>query len=93
MKRESVNSTDSAAGASTNLIPAPALVMSAPDLDSLRAYLRTIAGTAGNEPASEAALDTCGRYAARALALINSLAQADQSDQSANAPEGAGAAA
>jgi len=72
MKREQENSTADRAAATQILTVAPAvLALPREDAEQLRKLLRDICGVAGVESASEEALDACGRYAARALALVN----------------------
>jgi hypothetical protein len=52
--------------------PAPSgLTLSAGDAARMRSLLRSITQTAGGEPASEEALEACGRAGARALAILN----------------------
>ncbi|HEX8556708.1 MAG TPA: hypothetical protein VF668_01325 [Pyrinomonadaceae bacterium] len=75
MRSETESNTERTQPASINFRhPDEALSLGRDDLKNLRVLLRTIADTAGREAASEEALDVCGRYAARALALVESKA-------------------
>ena len=71
MKPESEITTADAPQASVNFRhPPAALSLDRGKLEELRGLLRTITDTAGREEASESSLDVCGRYASRALALL-----------------------
>lgn len=61
------------------------LVLSASDAARLRSMLRSIINTAGNESASEEALEACGRTAARALSIVNQTQSLTNMEMTTNA--------